>query len=337
MTDIEQALKLLTSKTWPNIVKKSQRGDLDALYLQGVAYLCGGPVQIDISKSYSYFKQAALKGHSDAAFRTGVLLKDYDWPEKPDEDPFIYFTKAADLGSPAGYVAAGNKFTFALIDNDRWWHKFLTPSSVSQAGDESITLYAKALSCSYSPAFYFMGLHYLKGWGVKSDQSKALDLFKYGATLEDADCMYMTYMLLHKYNMDEAISFLLSAADKGHVDSQYRYSIYILDHKDHALTAENALSWLRRAAMQRHPAAMARLSSLLYSGRGVPINYREAYLWAYRAQQLGFESKTLLSNIWRSMSEDDKLFVQSHSFELKNKDFFSLSNKLFGTGKFTLD
>lgn len=332
---MDSALKQLTLKNWPSIERLSKKGHVESQYLMGVAYLAGGPVNIDIAKSYSWFVKAAENGHGEAAFRAGMLLSEYDWPNKPDLKPVEMYIRSSSLACPAGMTALGNIWTFNKLSTQSLYDVVVDMIKIDVEAVKAFDLYKKAVELKYAPAFYFAGIHLLKGWGCKKSVDNALSMFKQGAELEDKDCMYSVFKLLHKRKLySEAIEYVIKASDLGHSDAQAQYAFLILDGKVPNVSDQQAISWLRRAAMQQHGAAAERLGYLYFSGRGVTKNYKEAYKWAMRANTLGRNTKGLLAKSWNNLDDADKVYFLSPEFNKDYSEFFKMSNKLFGKAGF---
>lgn len=330
---MDAVLKELTLKSFPSIERLAKKNHLESQYMLGVAYLAGGPVEIDVATSFSWFKKAADHGHADAAFRVGMLLKEYDWAEKPDIEPVVYFSKSADLNSPAGMTALANIWTYDKINKDSRIERIKSIFIKDTTAIPIYELYRKAAALKYAQGYYYQGIHLLKGWGCNTSKKQAIEVFKNGAELKDRDCCYMFYLTSVSLNPScrlEVLDYLVQAADLGHAASQYEYASLILNGIIENIPESQAVSWLRRAAMQLHPKAMERLAYLHYTGRNCDINYREAYKWATRASHFGLPTKSLIRKIWNKLDESDRVYVMSPSYNDDYNEFFKLSNKLFG-------
>ncbi len=328
---MKDILHLLTKKDWPSIVRLANKNDAHAQYMMGVAYLAGGPVKIDVASSYLWFTRAA-SSHGEAAFRAGALLQEYSWDNKPDIKPSYWYEISASHNSPEGMTALGNIWTFSKLSDKHWYDKWLSFKDLSVEATRTYNLYDKASSLKYAPAYYFKAIHLFKGWGCIKSKTNAIEALKNGALLDDKDCIYFLSQALGAKHEDY-IMYVTKAAENGHPDAQYALSMSLLSSYDESLN-QQSVTWLRRAAIQRHVKAIYRLALLYHTGRGVTCSYKESYIWAARAKQLGLNTDKLLVSNWNKLSLEEQNYFNSPVYDIDQEEFFKLSNNLFSRSGF---
>jgi len=317
----------LTSKKWPSIQKMAKKGHPEAMYLMGVAYLVGGFVDIDPSKAYNWFERAALKDHADAAFRCGFIIVHYQEKIQTDKTALQWFEKASELGSPAGQCAVGNMWTTYKIKTQRWWNRWIYQYSCPDA-KKAYSLYCTAAQQEYTPAIYFKGLHQRYGWGTTKNKEYARETWKQACAHNDKDSAYAISQT-YSYNDPQYWEYLEKSADWGHSQAQWKLALALQAKRDDR-SKEQAITWLRRSAMQRNPNSMLLLSQTLFYGRGVAPNPIEAYQWARRCAMLSGCSSKWPQKILATLDKKQQEY-ESLRDEEDNKTFMSITNKLFGT------
>lgn len=314
----------LTPQNWPSIQKMAKKNLPHSQYLMGVAYLLGGLVDVDRDKAFHWFSRAALNKHADAAFRCGYLIST-GHTDKEGRDAKYWFTIAAENGSEAGLVALGNLWTFDKLATQSWIHRYLPSQDQSPEAVEALNNYVKACAKEYPAAFYFQGLHLLKGWGAPRSKEKAQAILEEGITLRDADCAFLMAKIVGPKN-DMYMNYCERAADWGHAQAQYTLANILFKRG----ATKPAVSWMRRSAMQRHPESLIAMSKMFYYGTGVTRDLSDAYIWARRAVESGVRAKPWLAFLYRRLDEDQKLYVASAKAQKGDSEFYNISRTLFG-------
>lgn len=290
----------------------------------GVAYLLGGLVDVDREKSYHWFSRAALNAHDDAAFRCGYLIST-GHIDKEGRDAHFWYNLAATNGSAAALVALGNLWTFDKLASQNWLHRFLPSKDMSDAAVQAFNYYDQACTKEYLAAFYFKGMHYLKGWGVVRSKELAVATLEEGVLLRDADCAFLLAKV-HGEKSENFLSYCERAADWGHAQAQYTLGKLLLKQGSH----KPAVSWMRRAAMQKHPDALLAMSKLFYYGTGVNREMSDAYIWARRAVDCGVKAQPWLAFLYRRLTTAEQTYVASPQAQKGDAEFYKLSKTLFG-------
>ncbi len=338
-SDIAGANLMLTPANWPTIQRQARKNHRDCMYLLGVAYLLGGYVDQDKTRAYFWFKKAAEKGHADAAFRCGVLSQEL---EQSDHPPTYWYQKASELGSGAGSCALANQWTYpkiqrlsasrakvSFIQHLPWlrWGWWLAPEN-SEEARAAYQMYEKAYTeQKYLRALYYIGLHQLHGWGTPRDVIKAQGHLK--QSVDEESDRHSAYLLATTYprSSSEYWEYMEKSADWGLPTAQYILARSQLFKTQNEQMQDKAISWLKRAAIQRYVPAMQLLAYAL-SRRGNPRFDYEAYQWAYRAHAEGGFSATILNSLYAKLSDEDKYRAD----QIQNEDlqeFQKTSERLF--------
>lgn len=108
----------------------AERGDADALFNLGQAYLHGRGVKADLARAENLFGRAASKGHLQAADIYGLLL--FQRGERASAIPYVI--AAAERGEPrAQYLLGVAHFNGDAVPRD--WVKAYALTSLAQQGD----------------------------------------------------------------------------------------------------------------------------------------------------------------------------------------------------------
>lgn len=320
----------LTPQKWPTIQKMAKKGTPSAMYLMGVAYMLGGLVDIDSKRAYFWFGKAAEKGHADAAFRNGFLLQNAHVKDD-DSSPTRWYHRAAELGSPAAMCALGNQWTYEKISQQRWWHRWVGGADNSVQAKDAVHQYQQANTKNYNSAHYFLGIHYLRGWGVPKNKSLAMACFEEGIAEKDKDCA-LALALAQPYNSTQYWHRLEQAADWGNAQAQFKLALAFLTKRT-PNADEQAVMWLRKASIQRYPKAMLLLSQTFASGKTTAADIPNAYRWARRCAAVKGCSQKWVDTLFAKLTEEEQKLATNEN-DADDKEFHALSQKLFGTAGF---
>lgn len=317
----------LTPQKWPTIQKMAKKGTPNAMYLMGIAYMLGGLVDIDSKKAYFWLGKAAAKGHADAAFRSGFLLQ-HNHVQDEESSPRSWYEKAAANGSPAAMCALGNQWTYVKIQQQRWWHRWVGGQDHSPEACDAVAQYEKARSLNYNYAYYFLGIHALRGWGLPKDKTQAMAYFEEGLAEKDKDCA-LALALAHPYNSTPYWHRLEQAADWGNAQAQYKLAVAFLAKRTKE-ASEQAIMWLRKASIQRYPKAMLLLSKTLASDKLGTPDIPTAYRWARRCVVVQGCKQQWVDALFAQLTPEEQALAASENDE-DDREFHALSQKLFGT------
>ncbi|MBR4664037.1 MAG: sel1 repeat family protein, partial [Lentisphaeria bacterium] len=100
-------LKRFNQEEFTYHLSLANRGNLDAQYLVGMAFLKGNGTRPDPKKGYLWLMEAALRDHPDAQCQVGILLHDGIGCTRSYQAAFRWFSKAAAQEHPEGTYRLG--------------------------------------------------------------------------------------------------------------------------------------------------------------------------------------------------------------------------------------
>ena len=224
----------------------------------------------------------------------------------------------------------GNRWTYQKLHGQRWWHKYWTRSDLSPEAVAAYARYQRASEASpvYAAAYYYLGIHALKGWGTAKNKALAMAHFERAVEHRDRDAA-LALALCHSYNSPEYWMRMEQAADWGNSEAQYKLALALLARRT-TESATQAVNWLRKASIQRNPKAILLLSQTFAVGRTLPVDLPNAWRWARRCWALGGCSQNWVDKLFKKIPLDEQAKLASESVE-DDKDFHAMSMTLFGT------
>ena len=153
------------------------------------------------------------------------------------------------------------------------------------------------------------------GEGIKINESEALKWFRMAAEQGDAEGAYQTAKLLPRFLLDtdedelnpEVISYLKSAAEKGHLKAQKEFALYQPGYyapiTNYNINVEERLFCLEKAAEQDDAEAMRELGMTYYNEPDadyLKTDYKKAVFWLKKASDKGDgEAKLYLAKCYK--------------------------------------
>jgi len=166
----------------------------------------------------------------------------------------------------------------------------------SQLASAAARLAAKVSSLPESA--YLLGLFHFNGFGGPADPSESLTWHRKAAEMGNAAAMFELYAMLSQglggpENQDEAIMWCFKSAEGGYPRAMANLGVFyargIGVAKDEAL----ALKWYDAAAQAGHGRAAATLGVMYALGEGAPRSVERAKSYFSRADECGFDWRTL--------------------------------------------
>jgi len=240
-----------------------------------------------------WFERASEKGHIMAHFKLGVCY---------------YFG----YGCKEDKIKAENLFKIISDAESQYnigYEYFTTVQTTRKDKDSNkfaLEWFEKSGYQGYCLGLFMVGVCYMLGLGVKSDNDKANNYFE---KIHNAEDQYKIAKFLDKrhnfsissFNFTDEIcySWYKKAARQGHDKSQYVVGLFLLGirHNDGSVqeNPEEAVSWFRKAALQGHPKAQYELGRCLWEGYAIKQNYDEALIWlSMSSNQDNGEAQNLL-------------------------------------------
>ncbi len=274
-------------KEMSKVMKKAEKGDVDAMYRISIAFYNNRIKTSDRMKMfYTWTKKAAEAGHPKAMGNLGSLYSEgveEAGVAADKKEAFKWYRK----GAEGGYAFAMLNYGICLHDG--------VGCAMNQA--EAFRWMKKAYESddtSYrEEAQYALAFCYIKGEGVEQDFDKAFELLKPIADKgESGEALLQLAHLYHNglgvaENKQEAFRLYMQAAEKDVVSAMYivgnRYQTGVGTAKD----ISEAIEWYERAAEYNNAYAAQALGELYYKGEDVEKDYDKAFVLLKQAAESG--------------------------------------------------
>ena len=163
--------------------------------------------------------------------------------------------------------------------------------------------------------FVFSSFLFIFGFSSYPDSSEITSLSNpvyMQAALGDSEAQYALGNQYYsdtgaKFNLHKAKHWYRVAGKNGHADSQTKLGIIYIKQKNYS----EAITWLRRAALQDHPQALFQMAKVYYLGTGVLINKGRAHSLYFKAASLGNLESMIALSVSLVTDSKDKLDIYS--------------------------
>ena len=216
--------------------------DLDQLVREGKRLNSGSGMKPENIQAFQLFHQAATAGHSEAQF---LVCKCYDFGRGVEADKAQYLSwlrKSAE----SGFAAAQSKL--GIITKDPV---------------EAAVWFRRAAIQGDAFAQYQLGIRYLNGENMTWSELETR--YRQGEGVE--------------MNDEEAVKWLLLAANQGKARAQYRLGICYATGQGVHQNDQEAVKWWRKSAVQWLQDGSFQLGMCYAHARGVPRDLIEGYKW----------------------------------------------------------
>ena len=258
--------------------RAATRGHVAAQNMLGFLWQHGLGGERDLSEARRWFDIAAGSGNADAQVNLGWLYQEGLGVARDAALAAQWYQQAAGSGSAAAAYNLGvlNEETLRNAGAAAGWYEKAATGGIAAA------------------AFRLAHLLYADKPGPRRPVPA---LRWYEAALAQAAALKPEWILEAAYHAallrlspaagtpdsTAALAHFRTAAALGHAESQYRLAMELL----RANAAVEAMPWLRKAAEQKHPAAMLRYAQALERGEGLRADGAQALEWYRRSADLG--------------------------------------------------
>ena len=299
--------------------RSADGGNVNAMYQIAIIYRDGNGPKRDSIKHVEWLKKAAENGHAQSQLMLGNMYRDGVKVESDESEAFKWYRMAAENNNPdAIYQVAmmyrdGKGVDKNKDESDRWLRLYSEHNLFRQ-----INILADSFSHSKN------GVHDpeigMKWYSVNSEHNDANSKYQMGLMLSEGDGK----------NIPEAVSFLNSATDNGHLssailmlnlyglgladDSAFETAVKSIDDivkKGNSWAAnvvgnmyasgnivqtdgKKAVEYLQAAAVSGTPASMHKLGEMYRDGTVVEQNLEESVRWFKESMRAG--------NMWSAVS-----------------------------------
>lgn len=242
----------------------------------------------NITSAANWYKKSALQDYLPAIVYLGYIYSIGHGIGKDEKEAFKWYTRGAQMGDA---IAQNNLATMLQRGIP---YKANLPLAAQW--------FLQSAMQGNMRAQYNLATMYRIGDGIKKNPCEAMRWYKFAANQGD---MYaqnaLAYMFrmgecVEKPDMEKAVEWLRRAAEQGHNRSQMALAVlYEIGEAGDGYTLDDALPWYFRAANEGgDEKAMYRLGWLYErgpdakTGRGLPIDEKEAYKWYKKAADLNY-------------------------------------------------
>lgn len=284
----------------------ASRGDANAQFNLGCAYLIGWGVRRDVSIAARWFEDAAERGYPEAEFNLGSMYTKGEGVGHDTYEAIKWYRRAAANGHPKaqfnlGVILAAEGGEEQNIHEAISLYQQAFSSGIAEAAhnlaviydkgiqvprdsQEAVIWYTRAAEHGLAIAQHNLALCFCEGVSDARDQEEAFKWFR-AAAEQGIDRSQHNLAVLYdggtgvEKNVDEAVHWYKLAANQGFPHSQYLLGSKYAKGEGLQKSMLNAFVWIRYAAEQGHPDSQCLLSALYYHGDGVFVDHVEAHKW----------------------------------------------------------
>lgn len=299
------------SKTVKNWQQKAEKGDKDAQFRLGRAYMNGAGIAQNRTKGIDWIKKAADANLPEAQYWIGVYTENGDGIEKNKEAAVSWFEKASNLGF------AEAQYALAM--------KYATGVGVTRNAAKALDWMTKAAKGGSAGAQYALGLWYRDGIHVKPNKEQAFYWVQSAAKQNHVAAQNLLGNFFEKgygitQQLEAAKTQYLAAAKADDADAQLNLGAWYLNQKSSDATDEEAVKWIQKAAAQNHPEAELLLALCLQDGIGGKTDTKKAAELIQSASNQSLFSAELFAASHADIPDDQKHVLLTDALAQINAD-----------------
>ncbi|MGF1578242.1 MAG: HEAT repeat domain-containing protein [Gemmataceae bacterium] len=158
---------------------------------------------------------------------------------------------------------------------------------------KSASLFEQAAERGYSPAQFYLGLQYFRGYGVPQDRKQAVKWYTLAARQNNSDAMNSLGFAYYQgagisKDLAQALQWFKKSADYGNKVGRYNLGLLYRTGKGVPKNDAAAFKYLQQSASQRYPKAENLLGEMYRLGQGTTKNTATAVMWYRRAAEQGY-------------------------------------------------
>jgi TPR repeat protein len=277
--------------------KAARQGSLDAATNIALIYADGKGVPKDPQKAITWFRQAAEGGDATAQYNLALMFARGDGIPQDNQESVRWLTAAAEQNVIPALLDLGKAYMHPADS---------TPADVGRA----IHYYEKAAGLGSALAQAILGSIFANGQQGKPDYEQAVKWYRKAAEQGQPDGQFglgVRYALGQgvPVDLEEARRLFTAAAAQGHRSAQFDLGNLYEDGQGTPADRSLAVHYYQLAAEQGMVKAQHRLGLLLAKGNGTAGDRIAAYKWLMLAQDSMKENAAGLSDLRKSMSEQE--------------------------------
>lgn len=304
----------------------ANRGDTNAQFSLGCAYLVGWGVGRDATTATSWFEAAAEGGDVNAQFNLGVIHAAGDGVQRDLQTASRWFKMAANQGYLEAQFNLGSMYENGEgigrdMNESIKWYQLAAQNGHSKSQfnlgvilstgvgretniDKAIPLYEQAFANGVAQAAHNLGVIYDRTSEAEQYSQKAVKWYtkaaEQGVAIAQhnlAVCMCMDANTLE--NQKLAFKWFHAAAGQGIMLSQHNLAVFYDKGIGVNQNVDKALYWYKSAANQGNPHSQYMLGAKYAKGEGVDEDKVDAFVWIrYAAEQGHPSSQCLLASMY---------------------------------------
>ena len=316
----------LLLERWRTMAK---RGDRDAQFNLGCAYLIGWSVGRDATTAAAWFEAAAEGGDAKAQFNLGVIHAAGNGVEKNLQSASRWFKMAAEQGYTEAEFNLGSMFENGeeigqdMSESVKWYQRaaqnghpkaqfnlavILTAGGAEREKNlhKAISLFEQAFANGVPEAAHNLGVLYDKELGVQCSSKRAIEWYTKAAEQGVAIAQHnLAVCICADMNSKEsqalAFKWFHAAAVQGIMLSQHNLAVFYDTGLGVNREADKAMAihWYKSAANQGFAHSQYLLGAKYATGEGVDEDSVKAFVWIrYAAEQGHADSQCLLASMY---------------------------------------
>ena len=168
---------------------------------------------------------------------------------------------------------------------------YLTGSGATRSEANAIDYFRRSSEMGFAPAEVVLGYFYETGRNITSDPRQAFEWYKKAAQQDDSLAEWLVGRMIYlgtapSRDLNEAATWLSESSQHGDPFAEYLLGRVALERSDYAQSAD----LFQKASHQGLPQAQWQLALLLRTGRGVPLDKFEAYVWMLVSNDSGLRA-----------------------------------------------
>src|SRR5437763_6327027 len=241
---------------------------IDEILLAG-DYFTGNGVEKDPKMAAYWYERAAGHGSPEAQNQIGYFYQAGIGVPKDSKRAFHWYQLSAASG------CAKAKVNLAVA--------YLRGIGIQQNDEQAVRLFNQAFQAGNGTAATYLGLLYYFGIAVKQDKAAAEKWFESGLKLHDALAAYNLGSMYsispdHRHDLPKAAALLRESADGGYVPAMHSLGLLLVNHAEITpATPNESRTLLETAANAGSWKSSVVLGIIARDGRGVPVDYKDAY------------------------------------------------------------
>jgi len=255
------------------LLKKAQDGGMEEAFEIGIAYLEAESEKRNPSEAWRWIGQAARLGHAEAQCLMGLQSQHGIKGENGNADAIKWLTLAAEKEHLESLLLLGYKYSEGkIVPKDEIKALSFYKRAVKRGGVPNFRLYTANIDLTFAKMFLTGSL---REAAEKGDLESQVLL---GAEHNRE---------LLRIHLEESTSWLLKAAKRGDVESQYRACLAYLAGRGVRQDYTEAANWCRKAVGKPNSEIAATWACMLMRGIGVGVNIPESAKWFLKSMELG--------------------------------------------------